>query len=47
MWIGHRKDSKTDVSSVGPSLQLERIEELWDVCGVYTEGGATLLTGAW
>ena len=23
------------------------IEELWVVCGLYTEGGATLLAGAW
>ena len=35
----------SDVSSVSPSS--ERIEELWVVCGLYTEGGATLLAGAW
>ena len=31
--------------NVSPSS--ERIEELWVVCGLYTEGGATLLAGAW
>ena len=30
-------DSKADVSSVSPSS--EQIEELWVVCGLYTEGG--------
>ena len=36
---------KADVSSASPSS--ERIEELWVVCGLYTEYGATLLVGAW
>ena len=31
--------------NVSPSS--ERIEELWVVCGLYIEGGATLLAGAW
>ena len=35
----------TDVSSASPSS--ERIKELWVVCGLYTEEGATLLAGAW
>ena len=37
------RDSKADVSSVSPSS--ERIEELRVMCGLYTEGGATLLAG--
>ena len=36
------RDSKADVSKVSPSSG--RIEELWVVCGLYTDG-ATLLVG--
>ena len=45
MTISRAQVYKADVSSVSPSS--ERIEELWVVCGLYTEGGATLLAGAW
>ena len=40
-----QRDSKAEVSSGSPLL--EGIKELWVVCGLYAEGGATLLAGAW
>ena len=44
MWISHRKEIRK-LTSASPSLQ--RIEELWVVCGLYTEISSYAMVGAW
>ena len=46
MKISHRKEIRK-LTFRALVLRRERIEELRVVCGLYTEGGATLLAGAW